>query len=161
MNIWEKYFDNPNISNRNIVAQCYLSLCKKIAKKQYKKYSGYAELGDIEGYAYIGLIKAIEKYDKTKSKFETFATKIIRTEIINGLREMDNLTRNMIVKKQKLNKIAEQEKKTNKKYTDEEKAKMLKIKVKTYKLSELSIMASNLLYLHSKNDKVQLYLDSL
>lgn len=48
-------------------------------------YNNNHPLKDLIGYGMIGLLKAIDSYDSTKSKFQTWAYHCIRTEILKNI----------------------------------------------------------------------------
>ncbi len=71
-----------------------ISLVKKVASKIYYRLpKGDIEFDDLVNVGVIGLIKAIEKYDKNKAKFSTYAYIKIRGEILDYLRSLDIVPR--------------------------------------------------------------------
>ncbi|NPA16873.1 sigma-70 family RNA polymerase sigma factor [Persephonella sp.] len=71
-----------------------LSLVKKVASKIYYRLpKGDIEFDDLVNVGVIGLIKAIEKYNKDKAKFSTYAYIKIRGEILDYLRSLDIVPR--------------------------------------------------------------------
>ncbi|SNZ08116.1 RNA polymerase, sigma 28 subunit, SigD/FliA/WhiG [Persephonella hydrogeniphila] len=71
-----------------------LSLVKKVASKIYYRLpKGDIEFDDLVNVGVIGLMKAIEKYDKDKARFSTYAYIKIRGEILDYLRSLDIVPR--------------------------------------------------------------------
>jgi len=71
-----------------------LSLVKKVASKIYYRLpKGDIEFDDLVNVGVIGLMKAIQKYNKDKAKFSTYAYIKIRGEILDYLRSLDILPR--------------------------------------------------------------------
>ncbi|ADY73862.1 RNA polymerase, sigma 28 subunit, FliA/WhiG subfamily [Desulfurobacterium thermolithotrophum DSM 11699] len=71
-----------------------LPLVKKIANKIYRRLPENAvEFEELVNTGVIGLIKALDNYDKTKAKFSTYAYIKIRGEILDYLRKLDFLSR--------------------------------------------------------------------
>ena len=73
-----------------------LNLVKKVASKIYYRIpKGEIEFDELVNIGVIGLLKAIEKYDKDKAKFSTYAYIKIRGEILDYLRSIDILPRGL------------------------------------------------------------------
>lgn len=73
-----------------------LQLVKKVASKIYYRIpKGEIEFDELVNIGVIGLIKAIERYDKDKAKFSTYAYIKIRGEILDYLRSLDILPRGL------------------------------------------------------------------
>lgn len=74
-----------NNTDREKLAKQYLPLVKKIAR-QYCG-TGNLDYNDIEGYAWEGLVIAMNTYDETKSNmsFMSFAAFGMRNAILNGI----------------------------------------------------------------------------
>ncbi len=73
-----------------------LPLVKKIAGAIYRRIpEGVVEFDELVNTGVIGLIKALDKYDEKKSRFSTYAYIKIRGEILDYLRKLDPLPRNL------------------------------------------------------------------
>ena len=73
-----------------------LQLVKKVASKIYYRIpKGEIEFDELVNIGVIGLMKAIEKYDKEKANFSTYAYIRIRGEILDYLRSLDILPRGL------------------------------------------------------------------
>jgi RNA polymerase sigma factor for flagellar operon FliA len=74
----------------------HLPLVKKVASKIYRRIpEGVIEFEELVNTGVIGLIKAIDRYDENKAKFSTYAYIKIRGEILDYLRKLDFLPRNL------------------------------------------------------------------
>ncbi len=73
-----------------------LPLVKKVASKIYYRLpKGEIDFDELVNTGIIGLMKAIERYDKDKAKFSTYAYIKIRGEILDYLRSLDVMPRSM------------------------------------------------------------------
>lgn len=73
----------PSTLDETRIVEDYTKLVYHIAQK-FKPNNSY-ELEDFVQIGYMGLLKAIKKYDKTKAKFSTIAWYYIKWEIIRYL----------------------------------------------------------------------------
>jgi RNA polymerase sigma factor for flagellar operon FliA len=74
----------------------HLPLVKKVASKIYRRIpEGVIEFEELVNTGVIGLIKAIDRYDENKAKFSTYAYIKIMGEILDYLRKLDFLPRNL------------------------------------------------------------------
>jgi len=73
-----------------------LPLVKKIAGSIYRRIpEGVVDFDELVNTGVIGLIKAVENYNEKKSSFSTYAYIKIRGEILDYLRKIDPLPRNV------------------------------------------------------------------
>ncbi len=73
-----------------------LPLVKKVASKIfYRLPKGEVDFDELVNTGIIGLMKAIDRYDKDKAKFSTYAYIKIRGEILDYLRSLDVMPRTM------------------------------------------------------------------
>ncbi|WP_456401270.1 sigma-70 family RNA polymerase sigma factor [Persephonella sp.] len=80
--------------NKEQIVLDNLSLVKKVASKIYARLpKGDIEFDDLVNTGIIGLMKAIDRYDKDKAKFSTYAYIKIRGEILDYLRSLDIVPR--------------------------------------------------------------------
>lgn len=98
--IWKKY-DTEMDSNikseikKEIIIK-YINLVKIISGRLYNYYASNIEYEDLMSYGVIGLIDAIDKFDRTKNiKFETYASIRIRGSIIDQIRNLDWVPRSI------------------------------------------------------------------
>ena len=95
-------------TNRDQLAKQYLPLIKKISRQ----YCGICSLdyNDIEGYAWEGLVIAMNTYNEKRSSmsFKSFASFGIRNAILNGINR-EGRTINISYYKQKVSRQKEEE----------------------------------------------------
>ncbi len=73
-----------------------LPLVKKVASRIHRRLpEGTVEFEELVNVGVIGLMKAVDKYDEAKAKFSTYAYIKIRGEILDFLRKLDPLPRNL------------------------------------------------------------------
>lgn len=124
---------NGNIEARNKIVENYLKLVIFVAKRYANKGLPF---DDIIQEGNLGLIKAIEKYDKTKgSRFSSYAVWWIGQSILRAIDNKANLIRIPVYINEKLfaykRTYAKLEKEYVRKPTSEEIAKELKLSLKT------------------------------
>ena len=92
-----KYLKTKTTEDRDAVILEYTKLAYLIAGQLYKKNARWElELGDYEGYAMLGLIEAVSKYNEDVGvKFETYASHRIRGAVLDELRRFDTITRSV------------------------------------------------------------------
>ena len=92
--LWEDYsrLKTPEIREKIILE--YAPLVKVVAGR-LSMYLGYSvEYDDMVSYGVFGLIDAIDKFDMTKEvKFETYANLKIKGAIIDYMRKLDRVPR--------------------------------------------------------------------
>jgi len=85
-----------NKKNQNTIILEYTPLIKFIAKKMVAKSRYTLELDEMVSYGVLGLIDAIEKFDKTKdNQFKTYAEFRIRGAMLDYLRDQDSVSRSV------------------------------------------------------------------
>lgn len=83
--LWQTYQADPTSEKRNALVEFHLPLARKIAYK-WANSSRRFDSGDFMGWAALGLINAVEKFDPDKgNKFSTYAWHAIQRNIIRGL----------------------------------------------------------------------------
>ena len=94
--LWQSYKQREDIYYRDRLISNYRPFLKKIVAGVYSKLPNNIDIMDIENYAYVGLLDAIQKYDISRNiKFETYASYRIKGAIIDGIRKQDWLSRTM------------------------------------------------------------------
>ncbi len=92
----ERRKNTINKKNQNTIILEYTPLIRYIAKKMVVKSRYALELDEMISYGVIGLIDAIEKFDKTKdNQFKTYAEFRIRGAMLDYLREQDSVSRSV------------------------------------------------------------------
>lgn len=92
--------------DRQSIALEHIGLVKKVASKIFYKLPPCdIEFDDLVNTGIIGLMKAIDKYDREQAKFSTYAYIKIRGEILDYLRSLEVVPRTM---KEKIRKEEEE-----------------------------------------------------
>lgn len=92
--------------DRQAIALEHIGLVKKVASKIFYKLPPCdIEFDDLVNTGMIGLMKAIDKYDREQAKFSTYAYIKIRGEILDYLRSLEVVPRTM---KEKIKKEQEE-----------------------------------------------------
>ncbi len=88
--LWIEYKSNPTPALRNRLMEIYMPIVKHNAERIRTRLPGNVELDDLLQVGAIGLMDAINGFDITRGvKFETFCTARICGAILDGLRNMD------------------------------------------------------------------------
>ncbi|MDI3546952.1 MAG: polymerase sigma factor FliA [Halanaerobiales bacterium] len=88
--LWQEFKDHHNEEARQELILKYLPLVKYQVGRIKMVVPGFIEEDDLESYGIIGLIDAINKFDyRQEIKFESYASRRIRGEIIDHLRRLD------------------------------------------------------------------------
>lgn len=88
--LWDTYFLNRNAETKNQILTHYIYLVVGVVKRMMPQYQDYCDKDDLIGSGILGLIDAVEKFDRSfHVKFQTYATIRIRGEIIDYLRKQD------------------------------------------------------------------------
>lgn len=86
MELLMAYYQNPSVEVRNQLVRLNAGLVRKIAHRiSYQCVEPYE---DLEQIGYIGLIRAIERFDPAQNRaFSSFAVPYIRGEMLHFLRD--------------------------------------------------------------------------
>ena len=88
--LWRRFKEENDQKAREELIMEYLDLVKYQAGRINTYVPDRIELEDLESYGIIGLIDAIEKFDPKRGyKFNSYAQKRIKGEIIDQLRKLD------------------------------------------------------------------------
>jgi len=88
--LWRRFKEENDQKAREELIMEYLDLVKYQAGRINTYVPDRIELEDLESYGIIGLIDAIEKFDPERGyKFNSYAQKRIKGEIIDQLRKLD------------------------------------------------------------------------
>jgi len=94
--LWDKYFEEPSVENKNELLMHYLYLVRKIVLRMMPVYKTQNDYDDLLSNGVIGLMDAITKYDMFRNvKFETYASKRIQGEILDYMRKQDWISSSM------------------------------------------------------------------
>jgi len=92
----ERRKNTINKKNQNTIILEYTPLIRYIAKKMVVKSRYALELDEMVSYGVLGLIDAIEKFDRTKdNQFKTYAEFRIRGAMLDYLRGQDSVSRSV------------------------------------------------------------------
>jgi len=92
LELLSQYYQNPTISVRNQLVRLNTGLVRKIAHQLSHQCSEPYE--DLEQIGFIGLIRAIERFNPTQGcAFSSFAVPYIRGEILHFLRDRSSMVK--------------------------------------------------------------------
>ena len=95
MNKYSNVYEETEANEKQKLVIKYLPLVKNIAYKIYKKLpNGVVDFEELVNTGVLGLLDAIEKFDKKKGNLGTYAYIRIRGEILDFLRKLDWLPKN-------------------------------------------------------------------
>jgi RNA polymerase sigma factor for flagellar operon FliA len=120
--LWQRYKKQNDQDTRNQLILEYLDLVKYQAGRVKTQLPDRIELEDLESYGVIGLIDAIEKFEPERGyKFNSYAQKRIKGEIIDQLRKLDWLPHSIRQKAKIIKSVSQElENKLNRKPTVDE-----------------------------------------
>ena len=87
--LFERYRASPDDALKWAIVMRYTGVVKNIALQIQGIYASFAQLDDIIDEGLITLAKAVDKYDPSIGKFETYVAKRIRGMIIDLARQQD------------------------------------------------------------------------
>ncbi|HBU11507.1 MAG TPA: FliA/WhiG family RNA polymerase sigma factor [Clostridiales bacterium] len=94
--LWEEYFADKSVENKNALLMHYLYLVKRIVLRMMPTYKNQSDYDDLLSNGVIGLMDAISKFDMLRNvKFETYASKRIQGEILDYMRKQDWISSSM------------------------------------------------------------------
>ncbi len=88
--LWMQYRKNRSIENKNRLVIHYVPLVNRIVSRIVPMYTAGTSYEDLVGYGVLGLIDAVDKFSTERNvRFETYAIKRIKGEIIDSMRKQD------------------------------------------------------------------------
>lgn len=94
--IWRHYKETDNVDSRNKLVEHYLPSVRYTSERLKAKLPSYIDINDLYNIGVLGLIDAVDKFDIERGvKFETYCGLRIRGEIIDSIRRMDWVPRNL------------------------------------------------------------------
>lgn len=96
--VWKEFKTTNSKKSRDALILNYYPMVVVVAKSLNKEYSycGYTDFDDIVSFGIIGLINAVDRFDPERgNKFSSYAYHRIRGAIIDEMRKMDPISRNM------------------------------------------------------------------
>ena len=92
--LWQVYAEDGDPVALEALVIHYEPLARYLARRALAKAPAHQDAEDLISYAHRGLLDAILKFEPGRGlKFETYASRRIGGEIIDGLRRQDPLTR--------------------------------------------------------------------
>lgn len=93
---WRRYKEAGDGEARNDLILAYSPLVKYVAGRMSSGLPAHVEEADLISYGLLGLINALERYDRARNiKFETYAISRIKGAIIDELRALDWVPRSV------------------------------------------------------------------
>lgn len=128
--LWKRFHKTGKTEYRDELIVKYLYLVKYVVGRLGAGLPNHVKLDDLYSSGVTGLIKAVEKYDSTRnSKFESYASLLIKGAIIDEMRALDWVPRSV---HQKANQISTAQQKLQQELgrdpTDEELSKHMGVK---------------------------------
>jgi RNA polymerase sigma factor FliA len=94
--IWQAFKDDGDSQARERLIDHYVYLAKHVVDRLGLRPSGWLGYDDLVSHAVLGLIDAIEKFDISRGvRFETYAVTRIRGAVLDMLRALDWVPRDM------------------------------------------------------------------
>lgn len=88
--LWQAYFDDRSTEKKGALLLHYVDLVRIIVGRMMPVHGVANEYDDLISCGVLGLMDAIERFNPAREiKFETFASKRIRGEIIDHMRKQD------------------------------------------------------------------------
>ncbi len=97
--LWVLFYETRDLELRNQLIQRYLGVVSYIVRKIIKMVNLPSGLSreDLIGFGTIGLIQAVERFNPYQGvKFETYAIRRIKGEIVDNLRRLSFISRNTV-----------------------------------------------------------------
>lgn len=102
--LWKYYKNNKDTFSRDKLISYYMPFIKKLAKSIYYNLPNTIQLSEIESYANVGLLDALEKYNYERGvEFEAYARIRINGAVYDEIRKQNWFPRSIrsTLKKQK------------------------------------------------------------
>ncbi|NWG76708.1 MAG: FliA/WhiG family RNA polymerase sigma factor [Rubrivivax sp.] len=94
--LWEAYLDHGDLNSKSGLVEEYLPLVKRAVSRVRPFLPDFVQEEDLIGYGFVGLLEAIDRFEPHKGvPFEAYAVKRIQGSILDGLRAMSWLPRNL------------------------------------------------------------------
>jgi RNA polymerase sigma factor for flagellar operon FliA len=94
--LWEAYYQHGDLNSKSGLVEAYLPLVKRAVSRVRPFLPDFIQEEDLIGYGFVGLLEAIDRFEPDKGvPFEAYAVKRIQGSILDGLRAMSWLPRNL------------------------------------------------------------------
>lgn len=132
--LWVEFKKRPTEELRNLLILKYLPIVKYTAERLGAKLPDIVDVEDLKSYGIFGLMQAIEGFDLSRGiKFETYCTTRIYGAILDELRSLDWVPRQVRAKSHKLDRaITSLAQALGREPEDEEIAKHLNLSMEEY-----------------------------
>ena len=88
--LWDEFFETRDSDVKNRILTHYLYLVVNIVKRLMPQYKTYCDTNDLISDGVLGLIDAVDKYDRSfDTKFQTYAAIRIKGAVLDHLRKQD------------------------------------------------------------------------
>lgn len=92
--LWKRYLRQRADAPRNLLVEHYMPLVHRAANKMRARVNGQAEMSDLVSWGVLGIMQAIASFDlQQQVKFSTYAAGRINGAMLDGLREVDHMSR--------------------------------------------------------------------
>ena len=96
--MWVAYREVGDPRQRDALILHYAPLVRFVAARLSSGLPASVDVADLISYGMVGLIDAIERYEPSRGRFETYGTRRIRGAILDELRAMDWVPRSVRTK---------------------------------------------------------------
>jgi RNA polymerase sigma factor for flagellar operon FliA len=94
--LWDAYYLHGDLNSKSGLVEEYLPLVKRAVSRVRPFLPEFIQEEDLIGYGFVGLLEAIDRFEPDKGvPFEAYAVKRIQGSILDGLRAMSWLPRNL------------------------------------------------------------------
>ena len=94
--LWQAFYSHGDLNSKSGLVEAYLPLVKRAVSRVRPFLPDFIQEEDLIGYGFVGLLEAIDRYEPNKGvPFEAYAVKRIQGSILDGLRAMSWLPRNL------------------------------------------------------------------
>ncbi|MBI5832267.1 MAG: FliA/WhiG family RNA polymerase sigma factor [Armatimonadetes bacterium] len=94
--LWQAFYTHGDLNSKSGLVEAYLPLVKRAVSRVRPFLPDFIQEEDLIGYGFVGLLEAIDRYEPNKGvPFEAYAVKRIQGSILDGLRAMSWLPRNL------------------------------------------------------------------
>ena len=91
---WSRHFEGDQQASSEILV-AYQSLVVTLASVVYRRLDGNEDFDELVQEGCVGLIQALDRYQRGGARFKTFAQQRIQGAMVDGLRRKDWISRSM------------------------------------------------------------------